>query len=84
MAGLDTGIPIGRRKRNVPEARCGLWNFTATWGGPIRPFFMETTRHSKCCPLFWFCTWSFCLGTTMSVKAISAPCALTTSVCVLS
>ncbi len=32
MAGLDTGIPIGRRKRNVPEARCGLCKFQRDLG----------------------------------------------------
>ncbi len=48
----------------------GCVNSSATWGGPIRPLFTETTRHSKCCPLFGFCTWSLCLGTTMSVNVI--------------
>jgi hypothetical protein len=59
-------------------------NSTATRGGPIGAFLTETTRHSTCSPLLTFCTWIFCLGATNSVKVMSAPCALTTSVCVFS
>ena len=62
----------------------GRVNSTATWGGPCSAFFTDTTRHSKCSPLFGFCMWILCLGTTNCVKAISAPCALTTRVCVFS
>jgi hypothetical protein len=54
----------------------GCVNSTATLGGPIRSFFTETTRHSRCSPLSGFCTWSLCRGATMSVKSMSAPCAL--------
>ena len=71
------------------NARCqkfgaGCVNSTATLGGPVSSLFTETTRHSSCSPLSAFCTRSLCFGVTMSVKAKSAPCALTTSVCVLS
>ncbi len=62
----------------------GCVNSTATLGGPIRSFFTETTRHSRCSPLSEFCIWSLCRGATMSVKSMSAPCALMTSVCVFS
>jgi hypothetical protein len=62
----------------------GRVNSSATLGGPVRSLFTETTRHSCCSPLFLFCSRSLCLGTTISVKATSAPWALTTSVCVLS
>jgi hypothetical protein len=62
----------------------GFVNSTATVGGPAISLFTETTRHSSCCPLVVFCRNSLCLGATMPFRAISAPCALTTSVFVLS
>lgn len=62
----------------------GRVNSTAILVSPLGSVVMDTTRHSFCSPVLVFCTQSNCLRATNSRRGISAPCALTVSVCVVS
>jgi|SRR5215469_16770884 len=82
--GLNGRLPVRRGKRNVPEIRCGLHKLD---GYPRRPNLCFLHRDHPALQVFAgieILQRSFCQGATRSVSAISAPCALTTNVSVLS
>src|SRR5215831_512304 len=76
--------PIGGRIRDAPEGGCGSCELYCNLSRS-RQFLLHVDHAALFLfPLLVFCIRSLCSGVTFSTKAISAPCALTTRVCVLS